>query len=179
MCIWMALPLFLIMCSTALADPSATSPQQASETSLVSSPSHNSPSRFQATGTGLLYDTTTNLLWTQTDSGMGYSWPDATAYCDGLKTETCTDWRLPSIEELLALPDSESKSEPKIAPQFQLTKHWLWSATKETQGSAWYFHVEYGTKRQSRTDSSDIHVLCVCALPATEKKGETQASSSK
>lgn len=174
----------VIMCGWAQAesDPLIEAPQSspASPATQLVEPqdaaSQNSSARFEETGTGLLHDTTTGLLWTQTDSGMGYSWPDAQAYCDGLKTETCTDWRLPSIEELLALRDPESNGEPKMTPQFQLTKQWLWSATEETQGSAWYFHVEYGTQRQARTDSSDIHVLCVCVPPDTAGKDAEQSS---
>ena len=176
--IWIALTLGLIMCSAALADPSATSLQPASEIPPASSqppPAQDSPSRFQATGTGLLLDTPTGLIWTQTDSGMGYSWQDATAYCDGLKTETCTDWRLPTIEELLALPDPESTNEPKLAPQFQLTKQWLWSATKETEGSAWYFHVEYMAPSGNHGRIRAISMSCAYApFPLRRRRSRHQ-----
>ena len=118
-----------------------------------------------AVGTELLRDHQSGLIWRQADSAIGQSWYDAVAYCAGLSHQACTDWRLPTIEELVGLGQQALQGKSQGVPQFRLQSKWLWSSTptqdKDGDG-AWYFHVGFGTKRQARLSSSDIHSLCVC-----------------
>jgi len=84
----------------------------------------NRPDRFVRNGDGTVTDTCTDLLWQQTpadlngDGVFNYNdtrfpldrteWNSAKAYADGLSLGGHDDWRLPEVEELVALRQDES-----------------------------------------------------------------------
>ena len=67
---------------------------------------------LQDNGDETVTDLTTDLMWTQRDSGHlgagdlgGLDWGDALAWCEGLELAGYDDWRLPSAKELQTLVD--------------------------------------------------------------------------
>ena len=55
-------------------------------------------------GDGTVIDTSTGLMWQQTGPSNIMTWEAALAYCEGLNLVGYTDWRLPTIKELLPAP---------------------------------------------------------------------------
>jgi len=51
-------------------------------------------------------DPETGLVWTKKDSGIDVTWQAAMAYCQNLRLNGQSDWRLPTIEELQGIYDS-------------------------------------------------------------------------
>ena len=64
--------------------------------------------RFTDNGDGTVTDNLTGLMWTGNAvvSTNVVRWTDAIDFCNGLETAGHTDWRLPSVRELLSLVDS-------------------------------------------------------------------------
>jgi hypothetical protein len=97
---------------------------------------------FEEAGNGLLRDTRTGLLWTQSDNGSSVNWHQASAFCQS------KGMRLPSIDELAAIynrPGAGTTScdggTCKVSPLFRLTGWWYWSGTLEASSGAWYFNL--------------------------------------
>lgn len=64
--------------------------------------------RFTNHGDGTVTDNTTGLMWIQQPDSSGFvSWDQAFDFCDSLSLADHTDWRMPSIKELLSLIDYE------------------------------------------------------------------------
>ena len=61
---------------------------------------------------GMVTDNKTGLTWQQSE-GPVLNWSDAKDYCTNLELNTMTDWRLPTVKELLTLVDF-SKTDPSI-----------------------------------------------------------------
>ncbi len=66
---------------------------------------------------GTVTDTATGLMWTRGTSPRMW-WREALAWCEHLTLAGYTDWRLPSINELLSIVD-HSRFDPAINPVFQ------------------------------------------------------------
>lgn len=63
--------------------------------------------RFIAHKNGSILDTETNLMWAAKDNGSSINWHDAKNYCTNFRDGGFTDWRMPTMEELSSLYDSE------------------------------------------------------------------------
>jgi hypothetical protein len=57
-----------------------------------------------------LVDNGRHLTWTTVASAVGMDWPHAREYCANLEQAGRRDWRLPEVEELMALYDTAEKS---------------------------------------------------------------------
>lgn len=116
-----------------------------------------------AMANGLLRDTRSGLIWTQSDNGQDIKWQDAVAYCKGL------NMRLPSIDELAALYKRPGiagtpcqGSTCMVPPPLKLTSTWFWSATNADSSSAWgmYFNRD-GRNAAGHGISRHKRALCV------------------
>ncbi len=110
----------------------------------------------------VILDAQTGLRWTKRDNGEHIDWPPAKRYCENLKLEGHSDWKLPTIDELEALHDPSLEVRYKIRSPFKLTRCCMWSATKEGPDRAWFFY--FGTGRRSHlflTYSYRHGALCV------------------
>ena len=80
---------------------------------------------------GMVTDNKTGLTWQQSE-GPELNWSDAKDYCTDLELNTMTDWRLPTVKELLTLVDL-SKTNPSIDTSVNgfpgTTSTYFWSAT--------------------------------------------------
>jgi hypothetical protein len=108
-------------------------------------------------------DPKTRLMWAKEDNREDISWPEANDYAQQLRLGGCSDWRLPTINELEKLYDPEGGSKQKhIQTPFRLTSEWVWSSTKESSELAWYFNFLFGRRDLCPTKSRfPMRALCV------------------
>ena len=111
------------------------------------------PSRFIDNKNGTVTDTRSNLMWQSGDSHhelkAGLTWYDAVEYVDGqnqAKYEGYSDWRLPTMDELRGIWDSQRKLISKDGEQIGLPtifkaggSYYLWSGNERNLDNAWYF----------------------------------------
>jgi hypothetical protein len=89
---------------------------------------------FTDNANGTISDSTTNLMWLQTDSSAfdaginddgSLNWEEALAWCEKLNFANYTDWRLPDAKELQSLVDYsrslKTTNSAAIDPLFQST----------------------------------------------------------
>jgi hypothetical protein len=85
-------------------------------------------SRFTVEG-DTTRDARTGLVWTrETLAGGRRKWADAKTAAADCRIGGFTDWRLPTIQELLSIVDYR-RSEPAIDTAFQCESTWYWSST--------------------------------------------------
>ncbi len=114
---------------------------------------HAGPLRFVDNKNGTVSDTGSGLMWQAGDSyhelQAGMSWYDAVEYVDGKNQEKLagfSDWRLPTMDELRGIWDSQlgmtSKDGERIGlpPVFKgKGSYYLWSGDERSLDNAWYF----------------------------------------
>jgi len=99
-------------------------------------------------GNGTVTDEATGLMWQQeTIQNNMMSWRQALSYCERLNLGGHTDWRLPTIKELLSLVDY-SRYNPAINTKYFLDakSSFYWSSTTAAlnEDYAWGVNFEYG-----------------------------------
>jgi len=92
-------------------------------------------SRFMDNGDGTVTDTTTGLMWAQTDNMGHITWHDAKRYCENIILSEHNNWRMPTIEELKSLFDGSLDDleticghHIKSAPQIEFSCGFVWSS---------------------------------------------------
>ena len=114
------------------------------------------PLRAHASGTGVVEDLRSGLLWTvgaATTDGQ----PAAAAICDELERGGASDWRLPTIDELAFVLEAHLRS---AAPFEGLSGCCLWSTT-EHAGGRLTFYLEGGHIYGRNADEHGVGALCV------------------
>ncbi len=98
---------------------------------------------------GTVTDNVTELVWQQLTPPLNYTEPEALAYCTGLRLAGYTDWRLPSVVELVSIVDTGTY-DPSIDSTFfpgTSAVGFYWSSTQFAGdvGSMWgvYFNNGY------------------------------------
>ena len=103
---------------------------------------------YKDNGDGTVTDNATGLIWQQSGSDQLMGHFDTSDYIDRLNRNRFagyTDWRLPTLEELMSLLEPEEQSDALyIDPIFDKKQGWCWSADKRSVGSAWFVHFYYG-----------------------------------
>ena len=122
----------------------------------------------QDKGTDLTSDDTvvesrTGLVWDRRETTTR-NWQSALAYCEGLNYDGKTDWRLPSLNELLTLADYDDTADAKIDPAFAWAVagfYWT-STTVDGTGARFALGVDFSLSLydQIRKDGS-IYVRCL------------------
>ncbi len=103
----------------------------------------------------VIVDLATGLMWQQSGSKEQLTYAGAKVYIEELNAGEglagFTDWRLPTVEELLSLIDKERYSNDlRIDPRFDSTQTWGWSADlwqkkdEVLAESAWYVYFVDG-----------------------------------
>ena len=113
------------------------------------------------------------LMW-QDGAGVarGY-YNEAVKYCENLKFAGYSDWRLPTINELLSITD-DSRYNPAINKAFKNVAYetndkgekrhgWYWSSTRSTGASfgAWFVLFRDGADADWLNGSASGFVRCV------------------
>jgi hypothetical protein len=114
--------------------------------------------------TSMVKDPRTNLLWEDTmHVKIKATHTQARTYCSNLTLGKFTNWRLPTLSELLSIVDY-TRYEPAILKEFsQSEKESLyWSSTPYAKDSDKYWGVHSGDGSSSgATEYYDRYVRCV------------------
>ena len=92
------------------------------------------PESYTDNGNGTVTDNVTGLMWQQAVPATEYGWadavPDAVAYCPTLTLAGHSDWRLPSMIELLSIVDY-GQHNPSINPTYfpSTPADYFWSSS--------------------------------------------------
>lgn len=109
-------------------------------------PVNFSPPRHAKIGEALVLDRTARLLWQRAGSAYPCDWRQAGEYIRRLNAQKFagrTTWRLPTIDELVTLLRPTPQIQDLcIAPLFDPTQRWLWSADRRSFAAAYYVDVQ-------------------------------------
>lgn len=120
---------------------------------------------------GHVTDKATGLVWQKSDDDDLKTWSEAREYCQNLELPSggWTDWRLPSVEELISIVDYGAH-DPAINPVFWGTEQLpYWSATTmpDDSGGAQIVGFINGTVSWDYR-SAEYNVRCVRRLSARD-----------
>jgi hypothetical protein len=119
-------------------------------------------------------DGVTALVWQQTPNVDGgtypqMDWPSATAYCAELQFGAQTDWRLPSITELVSIANYEqdaggaplSPIDPTAFPDAATGRYWSLTPLAATSTSHWYLLFGSTAATAATSDADSLYVRCI------------------
>jgi hypothetical protein len=116
---------------------------------------------YAANGDGTVTDTSTGLIWQQTDDGQARAWQNALPYCEDLELAGQTDWHLPNIRELQSIVDY-GRYNPSINPAFSCRSQAYWSGTTSAYHPDHARYVHFGDGQLGPTvKTSSMYVRCV------------------
>ena len=117
-------------------------------------------------GDDTVTDNVTWLMWQQTMPSATYTWASAVAYCPTLTLAGHSDWRLPSVIELVSIVDL-GQSSPRINGTYfpNTPATWFWSSSPMagSPSNAWVVYFGNGTALSAHYAdvSSTTPVRCV------------------
>ncbi|WP_028325727.1 DUF1566 domain-containing protein [Desulfatirhabdium butyrativorans] len=110
-------------------------------------PAEAATDTYTDNGDGTVTDTSTGLMWQQETPDNTKNWEQALSYCENLTLGGHTDWRLPTIKELLSLVDY-SHRHPAINTAFfpGTVASYYWSSTTDAgyPYDAWVVNFDSG-----------------------------------
>jgi hypothetical protein len=112
------------------------------------------PQRFVDNGDGTVTDTETNLMWTKNADPFGrLNWHDAMSRCSSFSISGIGGWRLPSMDELVALYHAIRHGHPFYGVRPSV----YWSSTTHAPNSinAWNVNMRFGF---IQTNSASKHL---------------------
>ena len=116
-------------------------------------------------GADLVMDTANGLLWQRAGSPYPLDWQTARESVATLNREGFadrTDWRLPTMAELLALVLPPARGRALCQPPlFDPRQKWLWSADTKSFQAAWHINLELGYAGWADR-SSRLYLRAVC-----------------
>jgi hypothetical protein len=135
---------------------------------IFAAPAIQLSSRWNTGTSGEVFDNNLGMVWTREDNGAPIDWVHANDYCH----KKGIGWRLPSIDELTTLFESESTPVPcgrlmcRVGGAFKLSSNWFWSSTrtKDIDGDDLVLGMQLtnGARTESVLDfSDDARALCV------------------
>jgi serine/threonine-protein kinase len=111
-------------------------------------PAHFAPDTLKRVGDDLVHDFSTGLTWQRSGTAFPVTWHQAESYVARLNAQAFggySDWRLPTLPELLTLARPPKKGRDHcVSPLFDTEQNRLWSVDKSTFVSAWYLDLEMG-----------------------------------
>jgi hypothetical protein len=106
---------------------------------------------FVDNGDETVTDRVTGLMWQKDGSSEGVTWANAKEYINKLNSGqfgSCSDWRLPTIEELASLMKSvKVKGKLYTDSIFSEKQQFCWSADTFAPNIAWYVSFKAGMIR--------------------------------
>ena len=101
--------------------------------------------RFTVDG-DMVHDARTGLIWSRaTLPGGRRNWTDAQKAPAACTLGGFSDWRLPTVQELLSIVDYE-RTEPAIDPVFECEDSWYWTSTPLASSPSDYaWDVNFGS----------------------------------
>ena len=95
----------------------------------------------------LVLDLATDLIWQQSGSSNYMNYANAEKHIRDLNDKRFAgynDWRLPTLEEAMSLMEPKVHDGLYIAPVFEKTQRWIWTADRESAGRAWVVYFGFG-----------------------------------
>lgn len=127
---------------------------------------------FDVQGDGVVADRTTRLLWERSGSEYPMMWHRSHDYIRSLNDRAFsgrTDWRLPTVAELMTLLVKTPHGEDLcIPPVFDETQRWLWSCDESSHIAAWYVSLDLGFVAW-HDHTAYYHVRAVCDIRPSEQ----------
>jgi hypothetical protein len=103
-------------------------------------------------------------MWQQAVPSAEYTWANAVAYCPTLTLAGHSDWRLPSVIELVSIVDI-GQSSPSINgtyfPSTPATNFWSSSPAADSPSNAWNVNFGIGVVGDGYDVSNTFGVRCV------------------
>jgi hypothetical protein len=101
--------------------------------------------RFVDNGDGTVTDTETGLIWAAVDNGSNISWLNADTYCLNYNGGGYTDWRMPTLAELVDLyePGVKNRRGYHLTKLIDTTAASCWSSDTRDYEAA-RFNFTYG-----------------------------------
>jgi len=126
---------------------------------------YGTPRSYTDNTNGTITDNAAELIWQKEDDNITKNWVDANSYCENLSLGGSSNWRLPSIEELVQLSDKGDRL-PSINPIFTSTdssNYWSSSTSATNSSFAWSIDFTFGiTDTQDKVNT--YYVRCVQSL---------------
>jgi hypothetical protein len=126
------------------------------------------PESYTSNGDGTVTDNVTGLMWEQATGVDGITYPQAVSRCADLTLAGHTDWRLPTIMELVSLLDFDDETLMNATYFDTASATSLWSSTlvAGAASNAWYVDLEADTDEgdgvvQAYSLDSGMNALCV------------------
>jgi serine/threonine-protein kinase len=103
---------------------------------------------FEDNRNGTVTDYATGLMWQKSGSSVYMEYPNVQDYLRELnrgRFAGYSDWRLPTVEELISLAEPEKFSNDLyLDPIFDKKQCWCWSSDKRSLTSAWHVQFDCG-----------------------------------
>ena len=97
--------------------------------------------RFVVSADKTVLDTKTGLMWAAEDNGADINWEAAMAYCESFNRGGHSDWRLPTLQELETIYDSNSTKRYKSVAAITLTGSCPWTSDERRKRARTLFLV--------------------------------------
>lgn len=107
-------------------------------------------------------DHKTERVWQMSDDGVKRTFNDALEYCKKLMLSGSQGWRLPTIEELSSLTDTNDFDPSSATYLLEIKSSYYWSKTETAWDSklAWSLYFNDGNSYFYKK-SDQFYVLCV------------------
>ncbi|MBU0944763.1 MAG: protein kinase [Proteobacteria bacterium] len=121
---------------------------------------------FRRVNRELIHDALSGLTWQKNGSEFPFSWEEGNDYIRGLNLEAWqgqTNWRLPTVDELLSLLGPNDDLAQSCRRQFFSPRQSsLWSSDTRSVLAAWYVNLDFSFV-ESRDKSCRNFVRAVCS----------------
>ena len=85
-------------------------------------------------------------MWAAKDNGRNINWANSKSYCENYRGGGYTDWRMPTMDELVGLYDKDKSygsacGYVNLTKLIRLTCGWIWaSETRESKAATFHFY---------------------------------------
>ena len=127
------------------------------------------PMSYRDGGDGTVVDAVTGLVWQKDSPDNTKTWQEAASYCTGLTLAGQSDWRLPSMKELMSIVDYSVRLDPnyplpaitaEFFPDTRKDGYWSSTASANRSDGAWYVDFSSGVVISTVTND-DLFVRCL------------------
>lgn len=122
----------------------------------------------------VVIDHATGLMWQQAEESSRLNWREVEAYIDQKNKQNLagfSDWRLPTVEELLSLMETKKKGDYYLDPVFhkELLNTWTVDIVKDAFAGAWFVNFSQGQPSDVNRAFGMGHVRLVRSVTPAQK----------